>query len=313
MDWVEVEAKSVELAVVEGMKELGITDREYADVEVLQEPETGLLSMIGLGGKPARVIVKKKTGKRRNRNRSRSRSKEDAGNHNGKRRDQGPQTERQSSDRVSSKPKDRDQKPNQSRGKSERSDQSGSKCEGRGRNQPAGSRGSQRDVGPKNEAAQSENKEIIVTNEEQAEVVKAFLEGLLGAFGLEGSVTSTVEDGTIIADIHGDQTEALVGPKGSIMHAINELTRTVVQRRTHESVRLRLDIAGFGAQRREALAIYAQRLAEQVKDEGAEIMLEPMNAGDRKVIHDAVSDIEGVASYSEGDEPRRSVVLAPAE
>ena len=150
-----------------------------------------------------------------------------------------------------------------------------------------------------------------MTNEEQAEVVKVFLEGLLGAFGLEGTVEASVDDGTIIADVQGEQTEALVGSKGSIMHAVNELTRTVVQRRTHESVRLRLDIAGFGAQRREALAIYAQRLAEQVKDEGAEIMLEPMNAGDRKVIHDAVSGIEGVGSYSEGDEPRRSVVLTP--
>ena len=76
MDWVEVEAKTVDLAVSEGMKELGITEREHAEVEVVQEPESSLLSKIGLGGKPARVIVRKKPQRKRNRNRNRKRGNE---------------------------------------------------------------------------------------------------------------------------------------------------------------------------------------------------------------------------------------------
>lgn len=155
-------------------------------------------------------------------------------------------------------------------------------------------------------------KEPTVSREEQAEVITQFLTGLLDAFGLEGKVETRVEDDTIYADVSGAQTEALVGAKGTIMQAVNELTRTVVQRRTHEGVRLRLDIAGYAERRREALKIYAGRLADQVIEDGQERMLEPMNAADRKVIHDAVAAIDGVDSYSEGEEPQRSVVISPA-
>lgn len=155
-------------------------------------------------------------------------------------------------------------------------------------------------------------KESNVSREEQAEVITQFLDGLLDSFGLEGDVQTSVEDDTVIANVVGDQTEALVGTKGVILQAVHELTRTVVQRRTHEGVRLRLDIAGYAERRREALKIYAGRLAEQVLEDGQERMLEPMNASDRKVIHDAVQELDGVASYSEGEEPRRSVVISPS-
>lgn len=150
------------------------------------------------------------------------------------------------------------------------------------------------------------------TPEEQAEVVGDFLTGLVESFGLEGEVATSVEEDVIIANVTGEQTEALVGPKGSIMQSVNEVVRTVVQRKTHQRARLRLDIGGYVERRREALRIYAARLAQQVLDEGGELMLEPMNPADRKVVHDAVVDIEGVRSFSEGEEPNRSVVIALA-
>jgi spoIIIJ-associated protein len=163
------------------------------------------------------------------------------------------------------------------------------------------------------ESAMTDNGEdSTATPEEQAEVVKDFLVGLVDSFGLEGEVSTTVEDDVIIANVGGQQTEALVGPKGSIMQSVNEIVRTVVQRKTHQRARLRLDIAGYVERRREALRIYAGRLAEQVLEEGGELMLEPMNPADRKVVHDAVVDIEGVRSFSEGEEPNRSVVIALA-
>lgn len=159
---------------------------------------------------------------------------------------------------------------------------------------------------------QAENKEKIVVNrDEQAEVVRGFLNGLLEAFGLEGDVQVVVEDDAVVAQVFGDQTEALVGDRAVILQAVLELTRTVVQRQTHDGVRIRLDIAGYRERRREALAIYAGRLGERVLKEGAELQLEPMNAADRKVIHDSVADIDGIRSYSEGEEPRRFVVLGP--
>ena len=149
--------------------------------------------------------------------------------------------------------------------------------------------------------------------EEQAKVATAFLDGLLDAFGLEGETTSRIEDDVLYLDVVGDQTEALVGAKGAAMYSVLELTRTTVQRKTFGAPRMRIDIAGYGARRREALTIYTHRLAEQVVAERGEVMLEPMNAADRKVVHDAAGEIEGVRTHSEGEDPRRAVVISPVD
>jgi spoIIIJ-associated protein len=146
--------------------------------------------------------------------------------------------------------------------------------------------------------------------EEQARVVEDFLTGLVSAYGLEGSVDVTWDDGVILVDVAGEQTEALVGARGVTMIAIHELARTVLQRHTREPARLRLDIAGYAQRRRQALTIYAEQLIEQLMAEGGEIMLEPMSASDRKVIHDVAATREGVTSYSEGESPGRYVVLS---
>ncbi len=148
-----------------------------------------------------------------------------------------------------------------------------------------------------------------VTTEEQAAIAKDFLEGLVDAYGLEGEVITKIEDDVIVADVTGDQTEALVGVRGSVRAAIHELTRTVLQRYAQDTARLRLDIAGYGERRRQALAIYAEQLIEQLVAEGGEIVLEPMSPADRKVIHDVAAAHEGVSSHSEGEPPRRFVVL----
>ena len=148
--------------------------------------------------------------------------------------------------------------------------------------------------------------------EAQAQVVNEFLTGLLASFGLEGNVDTRVEDDIVIAEVTGDQTEALVGQKAVIMQAVGDLARTVVQRKTRFRGRIRLDIAGYQERRREALRIYTRRLANRILEEGGEIMLEPMNPADRKTVHDAVLEIEGIRSFSEGEEPNRSVVIALA-
>lgn len=156
----------------------------------------------------------------------------------------------------------------------------------------------------------SGKEQATVSIAEQAEVVRGFLSGLLDAFGLEGEVATRVEGDIVYAEISGEQTEALIGPKGAILDAVLELCRTMVHRQSQAGARLRLDIAGYGERRREALRIYAARLAARVLEEGGEVMLESMNAADRKVVHDAVAEIDGVRSFSEGEEPDRSLVIA---
>ena len=156
----------------------------------------------------------------------------------------------------------------------------------------------------------SESKERSVTVEEQGDVAKEFLGGLLDSFGLEGTVTTRVDDEILFIDVAGDQTEALVGAKGAIMQSVLELTRTVIQRKTYGAPRMRIDIAGYAERRREALKIYTGKLVEKVLSEKVEVMLEPMNPADRKVVHDAVGEHDGVRSFSEGEDPHRSVVIA---
>ncbi|MEE9298219.1 MAG: RNA-binding cell elongation regulator Jag/EloR [Acidimicrobiia bacterium] len=272
VEWVEVRGKDVDIAVSAAVEELGLEGPDAADVEILQQPERGFL---GMGGRDAIVRVKPKQQKAARRRRRGGRGR---GNGRGSGARDAERTGDGGVEKArKAKPKQQSRPPRQRREKSEKREQ---------------------------------KVEVEADRTEQAEMVRDFLTGLLDAFGLEGEVTCTVEDDIILADVAGEQTEALVGNKGAILQAILELSRTIVQRKSQAGARIRLDIAGYTARRREALRIYTGRLVEKVLEKGGEIMLEPMNAADRKVVHDAAADLGGVRTFSEGEEPRRSVVIA---
>jgi len=153
-----------------------------------------------------------------------------------------------------------------------------------------------------------------VTVEEQAEIITEFLSGLVDAYGLEGEVSQDkVDEDTIEVQVDGDDLGLLIGPKGQTLSAIQELSRTVVQRRAtgvHHG-RVRLDVSGYRQRRREALARFAEQVAADVVASGMQKALEPMNAADRKVVHDTVNEIDGVRTVSEGEDQRRRVVILP--
>ena len=112
--------------------------------------------------------------------------------------------------------------------------------------------------------------------------------------------------------IDGDDLGLLVGPKGATLNAIEELVRAVVQRETGgHGARIHVDVAGYRAKRREALAGFTRGLVDKVLETGEEQVLEPMHSPDRKVVHDTVAEIDGVDTSSEGEEPRRYVVIRP--
>ncbi|MCY3579988.1 MAG: Jag N-terminal domain-containing protein [bacterium] len=292
-EWVEVKGATVEVAVEAALEALGIEDPDRVDVEVRQEPKLGFL---GIGRQDALVMVKPK--RRRSRGRTRRKSPSRAKTNRadqGKQKGKSPTKPSRSSTRGTKQLPDGSQSADSSRARDKKA-----------RKQAKGSRKAEREV----KAVKEDNKSDEALLEHQTQVVEEFLTGLLAEFGLEGEVDTRFEGKAIYVDVTGDQTEALIGPKASVMQAVHELTRTIVQRKTSRGCRLRLDIAGYNARRREALTIYAGKLAEQVLEEGGEIMLEPMNSADRKVVHDAIADIDGTRSYSEGSEPRRSVVIS---
>ncbi len=153
-----------------------------------------------------------------------------------------------------------------------------------------------------------------VSVEEQAQEAETFTRGLVDAFGAPATVATIIDDeGGILVDVTGADLGLLVGPRGATLQAIEELVRTVVQRRTEgHGTRINVDVAGYRARRREALAQFAEELAATVRESGQEKALEPMSPSDRKVVHDTIAELEGVATMSEGEEPRRRVVVRPA-
>ena len=150
--------------------------------------------------------------------------------------------------------------------------------------------------------------------EEQGESARAFVEGLVHLLGLGGTVTTeVVDEETVQVAVAGPELGILIGPGGGTLAALQELARTVVQRQTGgRSERILVDVAGYRAKRAEALTRFTQQVAEEVLSSSSERALEPMSAADRKVVHDAVNEIEGVSTRSVGEEPRRYIVVAPA-
>lgn len=145
--------------------------------------------------------------------------------------------------------------------------------------------------------------------EEVVATAREFVEGLLAAIGLEGEIETSISDDTAFLDIRGEELGLLIGRRGQTLEAFQEICRTAVQRRLRSRVRMLVDVEGYRARRRESLAEYARAMAERAKRRGTEIELEPMNAYERKIVHDAVAEIEGASSFSEGEEPNRKVVV----
>jgi spoIIIJ-associated protein len=153
-----------------------------------------------------------------------------------------------------------------------------------------------------------------VALDEQGAVAREFLEGLVREMNLEADIDVVRPDeDTVEVSLHGTDLGLLIGPKGATLFALQDLTRTVVQRKTSASNgRLLVDVSEYRRKRRAALERFARQLAQEVGTTGTRKVLEPMNASDRKVVHDAINEIEGVSTTSEGEEPHRRVVILPS-
>ncbi len=290
MEWVEVTGTTVDVAVEAAVSELGLESADQAEIEVIQEGKAGFL---GVGSRPAIVKVSRKPRKRNRRSRRGAKDSSNAGQ------------QKKTTEKKSTEKRNNGRGANAKAGKGSRPPSKKKPAE----NKKNGSSKERRTMDNRTTAEPKKDKPEA-SIEDQAKVAEDFLSGLLTSFGLEGEIQTRVEDDVLYLDVVGEQTEALVGPKGATMYSVLELTRTTVQRHTFGAPRMRIDIAGYGARRREALTIYTGKLVEQVKESGGEAMLEPMNAADRKVIHDAAAALGGVKTYSEGEDPRRAVVIA---
>jgi spoIIIJ-associated protein len=148
---------------------------------------------------------------------------------------------------------------------------------------------------------------------QEGDVAGDYLERLLDVVDYDGDIDLDVEAGRAMVSIDGgDDLAKLVGPRGVVLEALQELTRLAVQQQTGARSRLMLDIAKWRAVRRSDLGELGRTTARRVLEGGEPIRLQPMTPFERKIVHDAVADLDGVYSESDGEEPQRCVVVFPS-
>jgi spoIIIJ-associated protein len=157
------------------------------------------------------------------------------------------------------------------------------------------------------EGAERSGDDLLVR---EGDIAGDYLERLLDLLDYDGDIDLDVEAGRAVVSIDGgDDLEKLVGQRGSVLEALQELTRLAVQQETGVRSRLMLDIAGWRAARRSELAELGRSAAEEAVRTGEQVKLQAMTPFERKVVHDAVAAVKGAHSESEGEEPRRRVVV----
>jgi spoIIIJ-associated protein len=147
--------------------------------------------------------------------------------------------------------------------------------------------------------------------EQESEIAADYVEGLLDVADLDGDIDMDVEGDRALVSVVGATLQELVGPRGEVLEALQELTRLAVHRQTGVRTRIMLDVGGYRARRRMELTALGRDAAEDVGRTGVARRLDPMTPFERKIIHDAVA-AAGLRSESEGEEPNRRVVVLPA-
>jgi spoIIIJ-associated protein len=148
--------------------------------------------------------------------------------------------------------------------------------------------------------------------EEPAERVRELIEGVLDELDLEGEVEVREDEERIEAEVLGDEDFGLlIGKRGQTIDALQLLCFQAAFRGLRDRKRVVLDAAGYRERRKEVLTARADRAAEQALDRGVNVEMDPMSAQERRVVHEHLKERSGIETFSEGDEPRRCVVVAP--
>lgn len=297
MEWVETTAKTVEEAKSLALDQLGVAD-EDAEFEIVEEPRPGLFGRLrGEARVRARVRPTQPRPKVDRRDR--------------RRKPKSGAADRSPDDRSADAP----DTPDATTGATADTADAADGGETPARRRSSNSRNRRSSSRPTTEAAP-----MTTDNDREAPDAAAvgaaavdFLTGLVTAFEASATVTLHEVDDEMEVRVDGENLGLLVGPKGSTLLAIQDITRVASQRRLGDhQTRLRVDVAGYRVKRREALARFAEKIAAEVVETGDERVLEAMPSADRKVIHDTLSGRSDVVTRSEGEDPRRYVVVAPA-
>jgi spoIIIJ-associated protein len=318
MDWIEVTARTLDEAKELALDRLGVVEDEL-EWEVIDEPRSGLFrrsdARIRARVKP---LSREKPADRRRRRRGSEHRSSSSSSRSTSQRSRSPKPASDDDDQEptrapASSGAPSSSGPNGSGGSRSRSRRRG----GRGRGKSGA--GNQREGATRTKTttdvdddAEAEVDVETMPVDQQAEHAAAFADELVRTMGFTASVRTQIDEDDIDVMVEGDNLGVLVGPRGVTLQALEEVVRAAVQRHAGgHSARVHVDVAGYRARRREALAAFARQVADEVKASGSARSLEAMGSSDRKVVHDALTEVEGVSTVSEGEDPRRRVVIVP--
>ena len=295
MEWVETTGKTVDEARDLALDRLGVAEDE-AEFEVLDEPKQGLFGRVrGEARVRARVRPTAVRPKQDRRGRARKGRGDD---------------------------ETADRSPAAGDTETDTGEPSSGPQHASGDRRPGGPRHAQSDrprqrkerteMGADDNRRDGDEDQQQVDPAEVGEAAVEFMTGLAAAFGTPATASLTVDGSELDVQVEGTELGLLIGPGGRTLMAVQDLARVAAQRRLgdHET-RLRIDVAGYRERRRQALEKFTAAVANEVIASGRSKALEPMTSADRKVVHDAIQGIDGVISHSDGEEPRRRVVIAP--
>ena len=161
-------------------------------------------------------------------------------------------------------------------------------------------------------AAEGEEPEVPINIEENAKVKAAvdYLKEVIAQMGVENVTFSAVQKGeATIIRLDGEKLGALIGRRGETMESLSYLASLVANRLEGDYIKLGLDVAGYRDKRENDLTVLAQRIGNKVRKTGRSFAMEPMNPYERRIIHSAISKMEGVRSESKGEGRDRRVVI----
>lgn len=337
MEWVETTGKTIEEAKEAALDQLAV-DESDAEFVVLSEPKTGLFgrlrgeARVRARVRPASVRPKRARGNGRRKEEGPRRSGGNSGSRSSSAPGatpatvEAPRTIQDSGDVPAGSAGRRNRRRGPSSGTKLDAGEGAGSAKSNGTDVKAGDAQSPAEVkapttqraprpksGPsRTKVAKEEEVGDVLTLEEQGTQAKGFLEGLVRELGMTASLsTRSIDETTVEVALEGAELGLLIGPGGATLAALQELTRTVVQRRpSAPGERIVVEVAGYRAKRAEALGRFTRQIVDEILVSGQERALEPMSSADRKVVHDTVNEIAGVETRSEGEDPRRHIVIS---
>jgi len=151
--------------------------------------------------------------------------------------------------------------------------------------------------------------ELTYDTEKVVEEVTNYVQAIIDDMDVEGTISSTSNRRSINMQIDTNEPGRIIGYHGKVLKSLQLLAQNYLYNRYSKTFYITINVNDYVEHRAEVLQSYAQKLATRVLEEGRSQMTDPMSSSERKIIHRIISRMEGVTSYSEGDEPNRYVVV----